>query len=183
MISLECWKNFLIKKQGEQDYACGLYCIVSAATHLGTVVDDGSGVGSVLGNLSAPISKRVMTVGVGDHGVRKLADAAGLAVWRPLRPGVDDLAWRDVGLEHGSLWMVLIRTKFDDPKRIVKSYEDNHYVLVLDVARANVVVADPHPWKPAVHAVSKVAFERWWDAARGPSRRWAGCLYRSSRSA
>jgi hypothetical protein len=131
----EHFKNFPIRKQGERDYACGLYCVVSAATHLSALHDRGDGLAHVLAhvdaNISATLSKSLLTSGVSDRDVRLLAAAANLDVWRPQKAKLKDLTWNGEKRKH--VWMALVRMRFDDPNRVVASYDDLHYVLVLEM--------------------------------------------------
>lgn len=47
----------------------------------------------------------------------------------------------------------------------------------MTVARKGVMVADPHPWHPAVSTIPTDAFMTMWSAPRGVLRpRWAGMV-------
>lgn len=178
------WSSFRVQRQGEQDYACALYCVVSAAIHIGTIKNDGGGVARTINAVglerSGAFSRALFTSGVTEKAVRQLAGAAGLQLWRPNKkgegPGLDDLGSRLDEPENETLWMVLLRVGFADPAtgEIIPCL---HYVLVLDVTPKGVVVADPHPARKPLYVMPKKEFLSAWDAARGPHRpRWAGCL-------
>lgn len=110
-----------------------------------------------------------------ERSVRALAEAAGLWLYRPnkLPEGVEALV-RD---EEGLLWIVLLKMTFEHPQSRVPSFDAPHYVLVLDVTAKGIVVADPHPWHPAISSIPTNAFMEMWHGARGPRRtRWAGVL-------
>jgi predicted double-glycine peptidase len=178
MTVLERFKSFTIRKQGEQDYACGLYCVVTAATYLGALDDDGNSVARVLAQVDTNISNYLWTSGVSEKGVRKLAVAAKLGVWRPKKVTLENLASNEG--EH--IWMALVRMEFDDPKHVVERYDDLHYVLVLEVTDTHVVVADPHPWHEDISVMQVSTFGAIWREARGQGKPpWAGCLYRLSK--
>lgn len=42
------WSSLVVRRQGELDYACGAYCIVTAAVALSTLKEDGDGLRKML---------------------------------------------------------------------------------------------------------------------------------------
>jgi len=175
-----------MQRQGKQDYACALYCIVSAAIYLGAQQDDGGGGARTIANLGAgraePVSTALLTCGVGVNVVRELAVAAGLSLWRPNRRAdrLDDFASRSDRPGDGTLWMALLMVSFEDPVTGDAS-QDLHYVLVLEVTTDGVVVADPHPWRKPIYVMSRDDFLSAWEVGRRRNRppKWAGCLGRA----
>jgi hypothetical protein len=80
------WRRLRVSKQGDDDYACGLHCVVTAARHAGTIPRK-AGPRRLLSTLeprdAARIKARVRDAGLFEQDVRALAKAAGLAVYRP----------------------------------------------------------------------------------------------------
>lgn len=172
------WSSFYVNRDDEVEPASAFCCVVSAGIHLGALVPDEHVVDRVMGRLELDVSHDDMT----EKGVRALARAAGLQVWRPnkKRDGLELLADR-AGDEGETLWMVLTRMKFVSPTRPRRSFTALHYVLVLDVLKTGVLVADPHPWHEPIHVMPKTTFLAAWESARGPMKSaWAGCLARST---
>src|SRR5437763_860034 len=73
-------------KQGDEDYACGLFAVLTAARKLGTM-SARAGVTAILEGLEAVerarIEARLPRIGLFEKDLRALANAAGLAVYRP----------------------------------------------------------------------------------------------------
>jgi hypothetical protein len=180
--ALRRWRAFPIQRQGEHDYACGAYCVVSAAIHLGTVNDDAGGLGRVLKNLpqrdAQQMAHGLLTWGTTDGSIRQVANASGLRVRRWNGVTLGDLRWHDEEPRSG-IWMALVQMEFRDPRGVAPVYNGLHYVLVLEVTARYVILADPHPWHAAVYAMSLRDFATAWDARRGRSK-WARYLSRSS---
>jgi hypothetical protein len=170
-----------VAKQGDGDYACGLYALVTAARKLRTTTGR-AGATTLLAGLEpaarARIEARLPKVGLFEKDVRALAKAAGLAVYRP---NTHDLAQFR---EPGWLWMALVLVQFAPPSG-GESYVEKHYVLVVDhLSDESVfVVADPHPWNPATYCVDEREFEAAWRAAKSKGPPWAAALHPASRHA
>lgn len=176
--------EFPIKKQGELDYACSLYCVLSAGIHLRVLPDD-TGPGRVLNHsaVGRDLPKRLLGEGAREADVRRLAAAANLQLWRPNSPTIETLMCNDLS---AGVWMALVWMRFDVPRRGRRhrgdtvttgtALDDRHYVLVLEATRSRVVVADPHPWHEDVYAMTRRGFDRAW---RRRGYRWAGWLARA----
>jgi hypothetical protein len=160
-----------VAKQGDGDYACGLFALVTAARKLGTT-SARAGAINLLDGLDAAARTRF------EKDVRALASAAGLAVYRP---NTHDIAQFR---EPGWLWMALVLVRFAPPGD-EDSYVEKHYVLVVDhlPAKGAFVVADPHPWNPPVYCVGEREFEAAWRAAKTKGPPWAAALHPASRHA
>ena len=175
---------FTIKKQGELDYACSLYCVLSAAIHLGAVPRN-YGAANILAHRKVPrdLPRRLLTNGATESELRCLAVAAKLGMCRANLPTLDTL--RDGALEHHHLWIVRVWMTFEaaeggdqrggDAVTTGTNLDEEHYVLVLDVTPDYVVVADPHPSHEDIYRMTIPGFERAW-IRRG--RRWAASLIR-----
>lgn len=158
--------------------------------HIRTLTNDGTGVNQVFHQLAKRagagevLPADMLTSGCTEKGLRALATAAGLSIWRPNRraDGLGDLAWRDDRPGNETLWVVALKMTFEDAKSKQPSYEDLHCVVVLDVTHAGVVVADPHPWRPRVRVIPTAEFLAAWTAAVGPGKpRRACCVARERR--
>lgn len=170
------WRSFEITKQGD-DYSCGLHCIAAAARHLDGVPARRDPVREVLKALSqrtrAGVERKVATPnGLSERDLRSLAGAAGLGLYRPNGQGLDQFK------ESGWMWIALVRFTFTEPAGRRDSYEAPHYVLVLDhdVDRGDLVLADPHPWKPNVYTMGLATFDVAWRSARRGRAPWAACV-------
>ena len=169
------WSKLRVSQQGEDDYACGLHCIVTAARYLGSI-QLGAGPRRLLGALApgdaTRIDARLAAVGLFEKDVRALAAAVGLGVYRP--------NMHDAGQfkEPGWLWMAFVLMRFAAPDG--SESNERHYVLVLDYLADHraLVVADPHPWNPPVYCVALQEFESAWRAARAKGPPWAAALYK-----
>ena len=167
-----------VAKQGDNDYACGLFALVTAARKLGTT-SARAGVTTILGGLEgtarARIEARLPKIGLFEKDLRALADAAGLAVYRPNTH--DAAQFR----EPGWLWMALVLVRFTSPNG-EETYVQKHYVLVVEhlPTAGALVVADPHPWNPPVYCVGEHEFEVAWRAAKTKGPPWAAALYPAS---
>ena len=170
------WRRLPVSKQGDDDYACGLHCIVTAARHL-NAISSRSGPQRILKALARPhasrIQARLPAVGLFEKDIRVLAAAAGLAVYRPNGQEVAQFT------VPGWTWMAFVLVRFTAPTGTTSV--ERHYVLVLDLLADDgaVVVADPHPWNPSVYCVALDDFESAWRAARAKKGPWAAVLYRS----
>ena len=167
-----------VAKQGDGDYACGLFALVTAARKLRTMPARAGGPVLLAGldaATRARIEARLPKVGLFEKDVRALAQAAGLAVYRPNTHDVAQFR------EPGWLWMVLVLVQFVPPSG-GESYVEKHYVLVLDhfPDERVFVVADPHPWNPALYCVDEHEFEAAWRAAKTKGPPWAAALYAAS---
>ena len=162
---------FKIKKQGELDYACSLYCVLSAAMHLDALPKD-CGTASVLTHPEVPrdLPQRLLTKGATETEVRCIAKGAGLLLRRQNKPTLDAL--KNIDLDS-HVWLALVWMTFDDPAggaprggdRVVATgtaRDEQHYVLVLDVTQKKVVVADPHPYHQDVYEMTTAGFEKAW---------------------
>lgn len=172
---------FTIKKQGEMDYACSLYCVLSAAIHLDVLPKD-CGTAKVLAHPEVPrdLPQRLLTKGATETEVRCIAQGAGLLLQRQNNPTLDVL--KNIGFDS-HVWVALVWMTFDEPAgsarrggdRLTTGTErdEKHYVLVLDVTSTRVVVADPHPWHRDVYSMTTAGFERAWTRRE---YRWAARL-------
>lgn len=85
--------GFRVSKQGDSDSACGLYCVLTAAQHV--FRDDfAAHKAAVLRRItgSTALSKAMFGSGVLPTHFRALAEAAGLAMWRPRNAVIATLA-------------------------------------------------------------------------------------------
>lgn len=173
------WRSLRVSRQGENDYACGLHCIVTAARHLG--VRGAVQPSRILKALAPPhvsrIQARLPTVGLLEKDIRALASTAGLGVYRPNTHKVSQFKVQ----EPDWLWMALVLVKFTPPSGA--EYDAGHYVLVLDHVAENgaLVLADPHPSNPPVYCVALEDFESAWRAAKTKGPPWAAWLRRATR--
>lgn len=171
------WRSLRVSKQDDDDYACGLHCIATAARHFGTIAG-AAGARRILKALAPPHASRVQArlpaIGLFEKDLRALAAAARLAVYRPNTHDVSQFQ------EPGWLWMAFVLVKFTAPNGAES--DERHYVLVLDhvAAEGVFVVADPHPWNPPVYCVGVGAFESAWRVAKAKGPPWAASLYPSS---
>lgn len=167
-----------VAKQGDGDYACGLFALVTAARKLRTTSARASA-NALLANLDAAtrarVEARLPKVGLFEKDVRALAHAAGLAVYRPNTHDVAQFR------EPGWLWMALVLVRFVPPTG-AESYVEKHYVLVLEHLPDEhmFVVADPHPWNPPLYCVDEREFEVAWRAAKSKGPPWAAALHPAS---
>ncbi|GAB4211268.1 MAG: hypothetical protein OHK0013_32810 [Sandaracinaceae bacterium] len=167
-----------VARQGDGDYACGLFALITAARKL-RATSARAGATVLLAGLDAAtrarIEARLPKVGHFEKDVRALAHAAGLAVYRPNTHDVAQFR------EPGWLWMALVLVQFVPPSG-GESYVEKHYVLVLEhIPDERVfVVADPHPWNPALYCVDEHEFEAAWRAAKTKGPPWAAALYAAS---
>lgn len=94
-----------VAKQGDGDYACGLFALVTAARKLRTM-SARAGAAVLLAGLDAAarvrVEARLPKVGLFEKDVRALAHAAGLVVYRPNTHEVVQFR------EPGWLWMALV---------------------------------------------------------------------------
>ena len=162
------YKDFPLKKQGELDYACSLYCILSAAIRLKALPED-AGPATILAKPQIPqnLPKRLLTKGATEHEVRCLAASAGLQLQRQNDPNIDDL--QNIHLDN-HIWMALVWMSFVDPKggspaggnRVIADIKgsEKHYVLILGSSPHYVTVADPHPRHQDVYRMAKTDFEQ-----------------------
>lgn len=166
------WSTFEMSRQTEEDYACALHCIVSAAASLRrqALADLAAG---LLERLSARESKEFARrmqdgPGLGPKRVRMLTCEAGLSMWRPRKQHLEQF-------ETPGLWIAMVRDTF--PVGGTASVEPfDHYVLVLEYLRDDefLLIADPHPSRPNVYRLRDTIFEQAWD---GCSRsRWSARL-------
>ncbi len=165
-----------VSQQGEDDYACGLHCIVTAARHLGAIPGT-AGPQRFLTALAprdaTRIEARLPAVGLFERDIRALAAAAGLGVYRPNTHDAGQFK------EPGWLWIAFVLMRFTAPNG--SESDERHYLLVLDYLAGDraLVVADPHPWNPRVYCVAFQEFESAWRAAKARGPPWAVALYRS----
>jgi hypothetical protein len=155
-----------VAKQGDGDYACGLFALVTAAWKLRTTAAQ-AGASTLLSGLApadrARVAARLPKIGLFEKDLRALANAAGLAMYRP---NTHDLAQF---CEPGWLWMALVLVRFTSPNG-EESCVYKHYVLVVEHLPGDgaFVVADPHPWNPSMYCVDEREFEAAWRAPRRP---------------
>lgn len=182
--------RFRVKKQGDSDSACGLYCVLTAAQHVFRD-DHAAHKDAVLRRIagSTALSKAMFGSGVLPAHFRALAKAAGLVMWRPRNAGIATLA----DMTEDSIWVVQLRMLFQRgtapasgdaviPK--AAGHGDRHYILVLGVSRRHVTIADPHPWHEDVFELTRTTFLRSWRSARDPGGSlWAARLSATSRPA
>lgn len=167
------WRDFVITKQRDDDYACGLHCVLAAARHHRTharTLSPPALVRLVGSPARERIEGRLGEVGLLEQDIRALCDAAQLSVWRPRGQP------REQFEEAGWIWMAFVRALFVGPD---EARVDRHYVLVLEhLAAANAfVIADPHPWNPSVYCVGSGRFFAAWDSAKRRGPRWAAILH------
>lgn len=164
--------GFRVNKQGDSDTACGLYCVLSAAQHVFRDNYDAHKA-AVLQRIagSTALSKAMFGSGVLPAHFRALTEAAGLVMWRPRNAGIATLA----DMNEDSIWIVRLRMRFergDTPASgdavIPNAGErgDRHYVLILEVSRRHVTIADPHPWREDVFELTRGTFLHSWRSAR-----------------
>lgn len=180
--------GFRVAKQGDSDSACGLYCVLSAAQHVFRD-DHAAHKAAVLRRIarSTALSKAMFGSGVLPAHFRALAEAAGLAMWRPRNAGIATLA----DLTEEAVWVVQLRMRFQRGEKpasgdavIPKTGErgDRHYVVVLGVSRRHVTIADPHPWHEDVFELERKTFMSSWRSARDKGGSlWAARLSVTSR--
>lgn len=167
-----------VAKQGDGDYACGLFALVTAARKLRTT-SARAGAADLLAGLDAAdrvrVEARLPKVGLFEKDVRALARAAGMAVYRPNTHDVGQFR------EPGWLWMALVLVRFVPPTG-AESYVEKHYVLVLEHLPDErvFVVADPHPWSPPLYCVDEQEFDAAWRAAKSKGPPWAAALHTAS---
>src|SRR5437868_911152 len=97
------WASFRIKRQKDPELCSAMLCIVAAGTHLGTLKNNGRGMEQVCHQLANKawagdeLPDDMLTPRCTEKGLRAMATAAGLSMWRPNRraDGLGDLAWRD----------------------------------------------------------------------------------------
>lgn len=182
------WRTLRVSKQGDDDSACGLHCLTTAARHLGTI-KAAEGACRILRKLNPQdrerIWSRLCARGLFEKDLRILAAAAGLAVYRPKKQDVAQFKDAQFKEEPDQLWMALVKVPFTDPNGDASTSEDDasedwHYVLVLEhlADEGVLVLADPHPWKPSVYCMRFDDFESAWRAAKDPP--WAALLYPAS---
>jgi hypothetical protein len=141
--------GFRIFKQGELDYACGLYCLLSAARHLGTFPHDDP----------FPRWARAAGYGVMKDGFRAdrlavLAAGVGLRFGRAVRTVASLTAER--------IWLTAAKLPFFAPSGV--AYREDHYVLIVGrTPSGRLVLADPHPWNRDRYTLSERAFDRFWQ--------------------
>lgn len=169
------WRSLRVSKQGDDDYACGLHCIVTAARHLGAAGGTANP-RRILKALASPhrsrIQARLPTIGLFEKDIRTLATAAGLSVYRPNTHDASQFQ------EPGWLWMAVALVKFTALPGAER--DERHYVLVLDhlADEGVLVIADPHPWNPPVYCVGLDDFASAWRVAKSKGPPWAAALYR-----
>lgn len=167
------WLSLRVSKQGDDDYACGLHCIVTAARQLGAA--GGTKPSLILKKLTTPdesrIKERLPTIGLFEKDLRALAVAAGLGLYRPNTHDASQFQ------QPGWLWMAFALVKFTAPTGAES--DEGHYLLVLDhlADEGVLVIADPHPWNPSVYCVGLDDFESAWRVSKAKSP-WAAALFR-----
>lgn len=173
-------RDVAVAKQGDGDYACGLFALMTAARQLGAPGRRQNAT-ELLASLAPAdrrrIEARIPRVGLFEKDLRALAAAAGLSIYRPNTH--DAAQFR----EPGWLWMALVMARFTHPSN-GESDVEKHYVLVLGHLKeeAALVIADPHPWNPSVYSVDEKAFEAAWRAAKTKGPPWAAALHRSAQT-
>lgn len=164
----ERWKSTFVSKQGYMDWTCGAHCLATAAVHFGT--RKGSRTLAMTLLLEAEhergqpgFVRRVHQEGMWPAASRAVARVAGLRLYVPRVQEYAQL------LEPGLVWLAFM------PKLV----DETHYVLVLDASDDGdlVFVVDPHPTKPDIYAMSRIAFEQAWKPQRKDRRCWAANVY------
>jgi len=174
-------RRVVMYRQGELDYACGLYCLAAAAAALGCVPQDDDQVQHIFSEKGLGISKarHIARLVLTKHGLdldelKQIAPSIGLKLIVPDNQCLSQFEGQD------ELWIALIRCGFESPIGPDPAQEHNHYVLVLDVTYDQVIVADPHPWHERFYNIPKEEFEKQWRAAGEASRlrkaQWAARL-------
>lgn len=158
------FRDFPIKKQGELDSACGLYCIVSAAIWLRPDFQDDAGgaAGVVFGTPRRYATDLLVGEGLGPRRLARLAKRAGLQLRSSGTTTYEQLLEPfDVA---NSLWLVMLEQQFKDPRGQTKPVRisESHYVLILAANKEDVVVADPHPWHAPIRRMAKGEFMESW---------------------
>lgn len=171
------YADFPIKKQGELDSACGLYCVVTAAIRFGIIGDDATGAAHALAYLRDGAKEDYATKLLVGWGVRP---GHLLPLVNRMRLKIDPqgaMRYEQLLEPYDSkrfLWVVMIKMAFEDPLRQTNVAPADHYVLVLEASKKAVIVADPHPWHDDIYSMRREKFENCWDQAR--PRRWGGRL-------
>lgn len=173
----EAWRSFAMSKQSEDDYACGLHCVLAAARHHRTharTLSPRTLTRMVGSPARERIEARLPSVGLFDRDIRALCDAAQLDVWRPRDQRVEQF------MEPGWIWMAFTRVLFARDESV---YVERHYVLVLEhLADAGAfVVADPHPWNADVYCVDVDRFAAAWSSTKRRGPPWAVVVHPSRR--
>ena len=165
------WKGFRVVQDDPEEPASGLCCVASAGIHLGTLVDDDQATLRIMERLPDHVEHD----GMGEQTLRALARAAGLGFYRPnVRSEGVEIFEEQV---ERALHVALLKMAFVPPKRRSSAVERFQYVLVLEVTRKGLVVADPHPWHPSISVIPTAEFIEMWSAPRGVLRpRWVGMV-------
>lgn len=154
------WKDFPMWKQGELTPECGPYCVLALACRIRNLdvwEEEDFPVRSIV---TKGRSKADTSRGTGTGTLRRLLRHARLA--GRLCKEVEKL------VDGGALGIVLVRWRLPTPK-VGKTGrpsswdpEKGHYVVVLEVLKHDVVVADPYPGLPPVYRVEKNVFKDAW---------------------
>jgi hypothetical protein len=168
-------KEIPVYKQGELDFACGLYCLYSIAEHFGAALPE---VDAPLANLigvkeeglksNGAWKTRIMPLvwGVGVEGMIKMSRELNLTCDEIVVPG--DLA----ALKESYLSIALVLDRFDQPQGFLPSYEDSHFVIVQTV-NDMLYISSSHPWKPHMYPVNDNLFMSMWMDERLDYPGWA----------
>ena len=183
---------FPLKKQGEGDDCCGLYCLLSAAASFRDSNKDIT-LKDVFDKLPSSYRTRLakqllFSGGVVPPRLRALAEAMNLELRHLSQGSIDNIgrnyqSW----LDGNSIWMVLVLMRFTEkaaaghsvvPRTVDENGADLHYVLVLEATDSYVVLADPHPWHKDIYSLRMQHFKSVWGMASQQRQKppWAGCL-------
>lgn len=165
------WRGFRVVQDDPEEPASGLCCMASAGIYLSTLVDDGQATLRIMERLPDDVEHD----GMGERTLRALARAAGLGFYRVNgQPEGIDIFTEQI---PEGLHVALLKMAFMPPTKTAPVVERFQYVLVLEVTRKGLVVADPHPWHPAISTIPEDDFLAMWSAPRGVLRpRWVGIM-------
>lgn len=149
-------RTFPMWKQGELSPECGPYCVLALAEYLGSkdVWDEDYPLRWVTppkGELSRGTSRRNLTT-----------------MLRKVKLVAETVSEAHELVSDDSLGLVLVRWKQPTPKvgsrRRDRKWDPKrgHYVVVLEVRKRWVVVADPYPGLPRVYPAERHVFEEAW---------------------
>lgn len=130
--------------QGEEDNACGLYCLLTVGAWLGTIKPDGFATDQIWKSIER---KRLYEVGLLFEQVEVVAAACGLRAKHTADEVLEQLAQ-----DRPALVYVLAHDV--PPRRGTSPLRPfTHYVVALQRVVDEqgipwVIIADPHPWRP-----------------------------------
>jgi hypothetical protein len=178
--------DFTIRKQGEFDMACGLYCILSAAFHFKTrwsqkLKGESYALHQALSRLRGDWNRaRYSTELLGGLGLPtrrldKLCAQVGVKLDAAPRSTYEQLV--EPYDSERELWLALLPAVPFPHSRSSKTEEWSHYVLVLEANEHGLIIADPHPWRGDIYPMARAEFEACWSKTVPKTpKRWLGRL-------